>query len=146
MFKETIGNYCENHMKKVHTLYGKVQGSLELRQLAHIVTAGHQKIRTTHYVSPLTGLQGESSTSRLCISSSCRQYFFFRKTRATEQTARFHNSEKHNEDFLSPENHQCYIHLSTIISKKFLTQQLFTSAPCSSLAPSSSFILKNDSN
>jgi len=76
MFKETIGNYCENRMKKVHTLCGKVQGSLELRQLAHIVTAGHQKIRTTQYVSPLTGLQGESSTSRLCISSSGRQYFF----------------------------------------------------------------------
>jgi len=73
MFKEINGNYCENHMKKIHALCGKVQGSLELRQLANIVTAGYQKIRTTQYVWPLTGLQGESSTSRPCNSFSCRQ-------------------------------------------------------------------------
>ena len=76
MFEEIIGNYCENHLKKVHTLCDKVQGSLKLRQLAHIVTARHQNVRTTQYICPLTGLQGESSTSRPCISSSRRQYLF----------------------------------------------------------------------
>jgi hypothetical protein len=43
----------------VHTLCGKVQGSMELGQLAHIVIAGHQKIMTTQYVCTLMGLQGD---------------------------------------------------------------------------------------
>lgn len=122
MFKEIIGIYCENHMKKIHTLCGKVQGFLMLRHLAHIVTAGLQHIRTAQYVCSLTGLQGESATSRPCIYSACRQ------PGATIQIARFHNPEKHSMDFLSPENLECYIHLSSIKSKQFLAQQLHTSA------------------
>jgi len=41
MFNEIMGNCCENHTKKIHTLCGKVLDSLQLRQLAHIVTEGH---------------------------------------------------------------------------------------------------------
>jgi hypothetical protein len=40
------------------------------------------------------------------------------------QIARFHNPAKHSMDFLSPENLECYIHLSTIKSYKSLPQQL----------------------
>jgi hypothetical protein len=70
MFNEVIGNCCENHTKKIHTLCGKVLGStlcgkvlgfLQLRQLAHIVTDGHQKIWTTQNVCMST--DGPSSTA-----------------------------------------------------------------------------------
>ena len=122
MFKEIIGIYCENHVKKIHTLCGKVRGFLMVRHLAHIVTAVFQNIRTNQYVCSLTGLPDESAASRPCVYSACRQ------PGVTFQTARFHNPEKHSMDFLSSENLECYIHLSSIKSKQFLAQQLHTSA------------------
>lgn len=38
--------------------------------------------------------------------------FFSERPVATEQIARFHNPEKHSENFLSPENLECYIYFS----------------------------------